>query len=544
MDVEGLSFRRIPFFLLFVSFEIFPPSKAFTGEYSGSEEVGFVWHADNMDMNSFNDDYFNLRNRFNLSYIDPRFEGTLRLDSTFLLNYEGETPQAPPGKKYSNDVRIERIRGIFKVSRNLLITAGDSYVQIGNGILLSLRKISEFGMEKSLRGLRVDYKNSLVNFGLMGGITNINNVDEQYGYFYEDPMDRIIAGKLYLRPVRRAEFGVHGILLNWNRRLRGRQVSPMAYATGGIFRSNFFHSLVSIQGEFDVLWREIPEKAIGHYRMGEAGYINLHASVWRLGFLLEGKWYENFDLSGSFVGDTPCMYNQPPTTERVDQEIEAGYSVYGGRLKIDFNLGRGYSLFANLSAGDYASFTDVVAGRDANRLAYYSHLYGGLNIFWADGASELSISGGWRREMEPEVNTATGEETGNYHKRKHIYHVEGKVKWYLGRGFSLTYSIYHQSRAKKKGVGYKKYIRGCQIFGLEIAGKMALGFGFEYDTELVRDDLKRNLYGWWESRFYPVDNCVIIVRGGNEMGGLKCVSGICREIPPFAGLRADVVYRF
>jgi len=37
---------------------------------------------------------------------------------------------------------------------------------------------------------------------------------------------------------------------------------------------------------------------------------------------------------------------------------------------------------------------------------------------------------------------------------------------------------------------------------------------------------------------------VLVLKGGLERGGLKCVAGVCKELPSFTGVRVDLVYRY
>ena len=40
------------------------------------------------------------------------------------------------------------------------------------------------------------------------------------------------------------------------------------------------------------------------------------------------------------------------------------------------------------------------------------------------------------------------------------------------------------------------------------------------------------------------DGWKVTATGGSQRGGLKCIAGICRWFPPFAGGRLEVVTRF
>ncbi len=526
-----------------LAFLVLLRSAPVAADFSFTETLTFAWHANNMDGADFNDDYFDIKNRFNVQFTEKMIETLLRFDTMTILDYDGKTPQAPAGREYTDDYRLERITGILKPARSLKVTLGDTYAQLGNGILLSLRKIDELGMETALRGVKIDYEPSIVSMSLMGGVTNTNNVDQQDNYYYEDPMDRIAAAQLAVRPHSRVKIQAQGLFLNWTELKGAETFSPMAYGGGLLLWGNLWPGRITAEAESDVLWREKVSLLEGTERIrGQAVYLKLHGIFGPLSLLLEGKYYEDFNVTGSMFGDGPIVYNQPPTAERYDQEVDTSLSVYGGRLKADVKILEDFIVYANLSAGDYVPLTELAEGNDDRRMAWYLHAYGGMKMFFNSGLSELSVSGGWRREMEPRFVPGQEEPEG-WTRHMHIYHVEGKAVFYIAEGWSVRYSVLHETWGKKKATEYHQWSRGTQIFGVDLAGVMSLNAAFEYDTEFLKMPFDKNLFGWWEVKVYPMQNLIVGVKAGMERGGLKCVSGICKRVPPFTGLLMSVVYR-
>ncbi|MFH1437044.1 MAG: hypothetical protein ABIJ56_15145 [Pseudomonadota bacterium] len=536
------------FLCLFILFTFARPAAA---DFKLTETLSLKWHADNMDGVDKNDDYFDIKNRINVLFIEQWIETSLRLDTMTILDYDAETPEAPVGREYTDDYRVERIGAVLKPVQGLKVNLGDFYAQLGKGILLSLRKVDEFGMETALRGAKVDYTYKIVSFSVLGGVTNINNIDEQDNYFNEDPMDRVVGTRVSIRPHRRVKLQVHGLLLNWQEEKFQETFSPMAYGTGLMLEANLWPGKLTAEAEFDVLWRQkvtlddaTGTPGLNEYQRGEAAYLNVHGTFGPVSLLLEGKWYEDFLITGSKVGDTTITYNQAPTTERSDQEVHADWNVYGGRFKADWRIFENLSIYANLSGGDYAPLTHVADGDDSKRLAYYLHTYAGLQMFWNSGLSELSVSGGYRREMEPKKSFVPEEDVEGWDKKVELYHVEAKLLYYVSSGWSIYYSLLHESWGRKLAVDFVNYSRGTQIIGVNLSGVMSLAAAFEYDTELLKSPFKRNLYGWLQAKFYPAESLVLVMKGGLERGGLKCVSGVCKNVPPFAGFKLDVIYRY
>jgi hypothetical protein len=516
------------------------PAPALASDFRLTETFSMSWHGDNRDQDTTNDDYFDFKDRLNLMFIQEMVETSMRLDSMTIFNYDLDDPAAPAGKQYRDDYRIERLTGILKPRKDLKLTFGDFYAQLGSGILLSLRKIDEFGSETVLRGGKVDFDSKYISFSAMGGVTNINNVDELNNYFFEDPMDRIVAGRVSATPVERLKIEALGLLLGWKDVKAGEVLSPKLFGTGLLLESAVLPGRLTLGAEADMLWREKAVPGGTDHDMGEAAYLKLNGIAGPVSVLLEWKWYEKFDISGSTVGGLAMVYNQPPTAERVDQEPASITTVYGGRVKTDVKLSDTFFIHANFSGGDYAPLTDVIRGEEVKRVAYYLHAYGGFTMFMNEGMSEISVSGGWRREMEPDLM----DPEGGWTRHAHVYHVESKFLFYIARGWSLRYSILHESRGKIEGIGYGEYERGTQIAGVDLSGVMSLSAAFEYDTQYHRMPFDENLFGWWEAKFYPARGLVLVFKGGLERGGLTCVSGVCRTIPPFAGVRVDLVYRY
>lgn|GEM_PF-2184811 len=523
--------------ILFFLFVFFYSNLAFSSNFKLTETFTATWHSDNRDKETTNDDYFDFKNRLDILHISPMLDAILRVDTMTIFDYDLNDPEAPPNKVYRDDYRIERISGVLKPSKNFKITLGDFYTSLGSGILLSLQKIDEFGSETVLRGGKVDFDSRHISWSLMGGVTNVNNIDEMNNYFFEDPMDRISAGRISGKPFQSLKIEAMGLFME---RDDPRLKSPHLYGTGIMIDSSPLPGKLAISGEYDVIWREKGVADISQFQRGQGAYLKFDATVGRFSFLLEGKWYEKLDISGSILGDTPIQYNLPPTAEKVDQEILDNSTVYGGRIKGSFRISDNFSVYANFSAGDYAPLTDVLEGNEVSRIAYYLHAYGGFTIFLGEGLSEISAEGGWRKEMEPEL----GDTDDKWNEHSHNYHVETKMVFYLGRGFSLRYSLLHEARGNAVGLGFVKYERGTQILGLDLSGVMSLNAGFEYDTQSHKMPFSDNLYGWGEGKFFPTKWMILSLKGGIERGGLKCVSGVCRTIPPFSGVKMSVVIRY
>ncbi len=525
------------------------------------------YHGSNRDSVNTNDEFIDVINKINLSFGGSILTTDLRLDTFSLLPIDPSAypKQAPPGKKYSDDYRIERLTGVLRPGSGLKLTIGDFYAQFGNGIVLSLRKLDELGLETVLRGLRLDGAWGPIGLTLLGGITNIQNLDPQDLYLAEDPLDRLagirLEGKI---PGGRLTLAVHGV---WESPSHGDARSESTRMTGGTLDAVLVPGKLLLGAEFDWGWFESlysypiqhPQRLDRRDHTGYAAYLDLSAKLGPVSILLEGKLYDAFALEGSLrypADSSPIFYNQPPTAERIDQEIENTHTVIGGRLKVDWRILPSFTAFVSASGGDYVSVHDLIhaskpsMGGNAFHVAWYMHTWGGVDWRWDLMRSNLVITGGWRTEREPEDPDYPGQE---WRERKRIVHGELKLNLFLGGPWTLHISLLHEWRMKRELKGFAlrqvDYHRGTHIVGVDWAGKLSLGVAVEYDTDSIvagKDGFESPdaWFVWGQVKWIVRDWLILSVLGGTQRGGLKCVGGVCKNVPSFAGVRTEVVFRY
>ncbi len=513
----------------------------------------FEYHWDNKDDIDTNDDYIDLVNKLNFTLQGPVLQADLRLDTFTLLPapWDEYPKPAPPGKKYRDDYRLERITGILRPTEELKLTFGDFYAQFGNGIALSLRKVDELGLETVLRGGRIDGTWGLFSLTFLGGVTNINNIDPQDQYFVEDPMDRLAGIRLRVRtPGGRFKMGVFGV---WMRPASEDISSENTWIGGGRLDAVLVPGKLQLGFEGDFGWFDGAhhEEVRLEEHTGYAFYLNLRAKMGPVSLLLEGKLYDAFGLEGSkrYSADTfGIAYNQPPTAERMDQEVDNTNTVVGGRLKLDWRILPTLSVFGNFGGGDYVSIADMVrhqadAGDPALlHKAQYLHAYGGLDLRWSQNRSSFVVSGGYRVEREP--NEREDLSVG-WKMHKSLIHGEAKLNLFLHKDWNLHATFLHEHRTKLKLNDDYDYVHfgyewGTHILGIDWAGVLDVSGGFEYDT----DPLTADWYGFGMVKWFIRKNLIWSVFAGTQRGGLKCVGGVCKIVPTFAGVKTELVFRY
>lgn len=520
----------------------------------------FEYHWDNEDNSDTNDDYVDLINKLNFTLKAPVLQADLRLDTFTLVpvppwgaeGWDWQYPKpAPTGKRYRDDYRLERLTGILRPGSGLKLTAGDFYAQFGNGIALALRKVDELGLETVLRGGRIDGTWGLFSMTLLGGVTNINNIDPQDQYFVEDPLDRLVGLRLGVKcPTGRFKMGAHGV---WMRPAAADISGENTWIAGGNLDATIVPQKLMLGFEGDWGWfeGEHHEDRRPDEHTGYAFYLNLRSKLGPVSLLLEGKLYDTFALEGSkrFDADLAGIaYNQPPTAERIDQEVDNANTVVGGRLKIDWHIVPQVTVFANVGGGDYVSVADLVrhSADDSEPVPYhkgqYLHSYAGLDWRWDMHRSSLTVSGGYRTEREPKDRDDP--DTG-WKQHKSLIHGEAKLNLFLHKDWSLHGTFLHEQRSKLRlNEDFEEvqfgYEWGTHIIGFAWAGILDVSGAFEYDTDTITSDW----YGWGQVKWYIRQNLILTLFAGTQRGGLKCVGGVCKVVPPFAGVRTELMFRY
>jgi hypothetical protein len=530
------------------------PARAGDVTFNATTTSIVEYHWDNEDGSETNDDFVDVINKLNFSLRTPILQTDMRIDTFTLLPapWDAYPKEAPAGKKYRDDYRLERITGVLRPTKGLKLTFGDFFAQFGNGIVLALRKVDELGLETVLRGGRIDVTAGLFSMTLLGGVTNVNNVDVQDYYYAEDPMDRLAGLRLDLRtPDARLKLGVHTVYMQpADRDIAG----DGTYLVGGSMDTAIVPGKLMMGFEGDWGWFDgehheaVPPPDPWMDDAGKTGYalyLNLKAKMGPVSLLVEGKLYDAFALEGSKryeTDSTGISYTQPPTAERIDQEVDNTHTVMGGRLKIDWRVIPTLTIFGNIGGGEYVSLAELVGSRtEADTLGQYLHGYGGVDWRFMDNRSTLVVSGGYRAERKPKP---VDELDWTY--SKYIGHAEAKLNLFLHRDWTLHATALHEQRMKKL-IGIKdRYMWGTYILGVSWAGTLDVSGGFEYDTPVKgkTTDVHQGYFGFGVVKWYIRSNLIWSVFAGTQRGGLKCVGGVCKMVPAFAGVKTELVFRY
>jgi hypothetical protein len=487
----------------------------------------------------------------------------------------------------------------------LEVTAGDAYAQFGRGFVLSMRKLDDLGIDNTVRGLKVSWQKDPISVTFVGGLANPSRIDEATGrsLFVRQAQaldtrgpqgiygsDRVIGAQVQLGRGWPVTFSTHGSVF-W-------RCAPYAYDSygrtndSGLLSSplgscepndvayfatslNGYNPAVSSRQvnmvgqsiELPSLWGKgklYVEGVFQHRepfaafedpsasRYGNALYAAATISAGKTTHTLEVKSNRNFypvaaSIDGNYAPELSTVsYTALPTGELITQDNMYGAfnaCVNGGRYRVDVRLLPNFFMYGQ---GIYAhSKTETLSGRcdELGRSpegvvpshAHTTVLDGLTGFEWQfdKNRSQLFVSAGVR-----DNKTVGGE----------LFYRETSMQYTLTKYIKGAYSFELTGRHRQRqedaqntvdGVS-KPWVQGEHYTAFKIAPKWVFSQGIEYTTQIGVPTFYVN--GFILYRF--ASNSSVRLFAGQQRGGLRCVSGVCRFFPAYEGVRLDLTLRF
>jgi hypothetical protein len=524
------------------------------------------------------------------------------------------------------------------------LTLGDFYVQLGRGLVFSVRKVDELAADTTVRGAKVQYKDNFddaqLSLTTFAGQMNPIRVDETSGrrlngdgspFFFGFPTaDRFKiysfdesgrAGYLNVPPrpsyledsvfgtsveagPRFMQLGGHVALVL--RKSYGEELA-LCEAQGGTacsFRNPTFpttnearlHDQIVTAStsinfpridEYGDLYVEVAGQHLGAGRYQSTseggslvradslnGYALYGTGTLRAGplaFNVEGKHYRSFfplsaNINGSGGDDAAysapefdfVSYNQVPTVEPTYTEFgNPNLCVTGGRGRADVRLSDETSIYAWL--GHYVSFTEIdptntsCETEDALRTNTWDSAAGG-DIHVTDTSTIIKAWVGLRdtERGEPAASVNTAGETGVFYREGYLRY---DVSQGLVEGLTLTAQGVHRHRYEPS-LARDSWNEGENYTALQWSPHFAFIFGYEYlgrpgCTPDPETKLCNYFSGGLQFRAADLNDEVIgkifdsiSLFVGQRRGAIRCVSGVCRQFPPYEGAKLEIVSRF
>jgi hypothetical protein len=479
-------------------------------------------------------------------------------------------------------------------TRDIEVTLGDVYAELGHGIVLSMRKRDELASDDTIRGGRATGRlrtgDARLELSLIGGSANPLRIDEASGRYLgvhssvtpgfvavteagietdfapdtgdcatmltcSYAPDRIAAGQFKLE-IAKTHLGTQASLL-----ARQDGLSPDLVRSAGRIVTASQSIETSSSGGAVTVYFEAAGQKLSDIRLasssteerrevdaGHALYGSVAVVEFPWAFLLEAKHYRRLfplyaNVSTARAREFSLVaWNAPPTGEApyVDTEFE-GFNtcVSGARLRTDSELARGISAFG------WFGYWQTFAERAVNEKCEISDelrndvidVASGFELTSKDLDSRGVVTVGARLDQtKTDVVTPEGTTRSFYRELYGRYNV---VKS-LVAPFALELDGVHRLRRRALGGPGEPWFEGEHVTAIDWGPNWSFGVGFEYDTDPRVPPTYVNLVG----RFRPIPSASLSLFVGQRRGTLRCEGGVCREVPPFEGFRLDGTVRF
>jgi hypothetical protein len=481
--------------------------------------------TNNLNGDDSDDNYQALIDRLNLKLVYEDFTASGRMD---LMGFRDA-----PSEDFTNDIRPERLTLQYR-KKAIKLLAGDFYRQLGRGILLAIRKVDEAGLDLSLRGAQARYIGDIHRLSIFGGIVNPANLDSVSQKFIEDTKDILAGGHYEFAGWDFGQLGLMGLFSQPEERIlpdilisdpndRDRNLS------GGIYlQLPEIAEDLSFYIEADYQNRHVAGGA--EDKTGLAAYATVDWVLRDFVILMEGLYLQDWEQKGSRNSALSKRfdYNYGPTLERIDQEVFENIDTLGGRLRVEYLIeSLDFLLYANamLRINNFNK-------PDTPNLRQV-HGFGGFEYQYDDGASHLYGSSGYRNETE------SGHADAEDREIKTMIHAEFD---YL-HAISGNIAFHVVSNNEFRTLEAHAYQRGSTLIGVEKANTAAMTIELGYDkqdpSESVANFFLAAILSWEINDIFHLR-----ATAGTQRGGIKCIAGVCRDYPEFAGAKAELVTRY
>lgn len=479
------------------------------------------WRDDNHNRRDDDDHYGLILNRLDVNGAAGDMTAHARVDTVKLID--------APTDSYRDFATLERLTVRYGLGE-LALTAGDFHRQLGRGIALSVRKVDDLGLDVALRGGRVAWAPEAGELDVFVGRTNSVNLDAVSQHYTEDPEDVVVGSSATVVALDPATLSVWGVqITNAFRPVPDQEFPDRSNTAGGSVELTDLGEVLTLYIEYDVQ----SVRDTDTVTTGQAVYSAVDAYLGDWSLLVEGLWLDEFRQQGSpnTALGSDFDYNQPPTLERIDQEVLNTTHVAGGRARLERSF---------LDGDLTAHVNGLYKLTDPGECAQVRQLHGftGFEWLYQEGASRLSWSGGYRDESTDPVASDCAGATPDTRSIKTIAHAE--IDWV--QSISGPWSVHLTSNNELRTLEERDYRRGSTLLGVDVAQRGALTFEYGFDTQNqapgVRNHFLAGIAAW-----HAIDWLTVRAVAGTQRGGIKCIAGVCRDFPEFAGARLELFGR-
>jgi hypothetical protein len=337
-------------------------------------------------------------------------------------------------------------------------------------------------------------------------------------------------GRIEVRPHRARALGLHYVGGGLESRMH--KTRNATHTIGGSVEFPSLWNRLSIYGEFNFMRQARDVDVL----TGIGAYLNATANLGPVAVLLEFKAYRHLQFLNSF-GEHEWdihIYHRPPTLMWSKQEVINNHDVLGPRLRLDYRIEKlGTTLWAS-----YGRFFRSDAGPDVPFFENGVNVndgFGGLQQMLRGGA--LDLTGGYRHDSRSQ----DGESIIDYS----LAFAEVELALALWRGHSAEIEAQYRKVNKSATEFSELHISVGYRPSKWFAGSVTYEYSTEFTDTNPNDAFTvRNHFGGVTGTVNFTASSYARVFAGTTRGGVRCIDGFCRKVPPFMGVRVETVLQF
>lgn len=504
---------------------------------------------------------------------------------------------------FGNDYRLERL-SLEYGSRRISLTLGDFNVNLGRAMGLSIRRVSQIGVDAAIKGIKFRYKNKRVEAKVVGGFANRQNSDfatrrrqadagylsrfcnntgwnkaDRYGNsLWTICSDLVVGGRIDIKKLPgKTKLGIHHSSIFFG----GEGVdAPQKNEEGPRGKNIYLTGMDITPGRIGGVWDTFVGGTVAIARHpnasrdllksynGIAFYNSNNLALGNWNALIEAKYYNNY-LIAYDANAIRQQYAELATLERFDQWLPGGASTAGGRIRLDYFIpNTGWDVYVNAMA--YAFAVELLKDNPDNMFsesngALALHGFGGFEYHKHHSPFTLNVALGYRTETKNKRNSKTGKRIN----KRTLPHLDVFAKIPLAHkgNFEHTLQITNNTWYETNGAAEQgnRFWRGNLVMEYTMAPIFTISAIAGYSTEhpsapnsLVLDPSKvcteeeAKNPGQCQPQIFPgvaarmnfLGRSYFQLYAGKRLGGLVCVNGSCRVLPNFVGVEAQMVLSF
>ena len=516
------------------------------------------FRGDNYDLNPYDDDFFSLYERIDIAFQADSLRAEARIDAFAPHTVFVDSPCTidGDGRCYLTwDVRPERLALRWEPD-DWTLEAGDSQIVFGRGMALSFRKVDLLGIDTALRGGHVRLRTENVQVGVHAGVANPQNQDPLDLSIIEERND-IVAG-MNLRVTAPGQLPVHvgghalRVIFEDDPRLSGPQGRAVDVAGWSLEMPSLADGQLALYAEANGMRRSYSLADTTRVEGGHAVYASAQVQLSELTLLFEWKDYTNFLVAPTTNEASPWrIYNAaPPVEYDGPQRLRGIGNQRGGGVRMDYAFLPGPWSFSLNSVAYGFNEEPLLDPWDG---VFVSHSWAQLKRrqeYGEDITWSMDLTFGSRFEwLLHDLTTAD-------------FFAGDLDRWVIHGRAEVTVSTGEHSVDVVVDHRHEREIRGDQVAEFQIGGAaVTYSFGIpltltlavrwtDFQPGLVDRRAQRDynflggeLYPSLETRITFEPGTYLGLMVGQTPGGQLCSGGICRDVPPFEGIRLSFVGR-